>query len=161
MGATKINYQEGTLFAVPLRNGLGYGVGIVARLDKKGGVLGYFLPKRFLRIPLLSELQGLATEDSILVRRFGDLGLIKKNWHIIGNVQHWDRDAWPVPKFARLAKDNLTAWIVEYSNKDGISLLSEHEVPFDKAYNLPEDGLSGFGAIEIRLSKLLECVDYS
>jgi hypothetical protein len=67
----------------------------------------------------------------------------------------WRREDWPVPAFSRIAVDQSTAWKTVYSDKDGITLLTEQEVPISLAQMLPEDGLSGYGAIELRLTKLL------
>lgn len=39
------NYREGSRFAVPLRQG-GYAVGLVARVNPRGVLLGYFFGPR-------------------------------------------------------------------------------------------------------------------
>jgi hypothetical protein len=37
--------EEGDLFAVPLRDG-GYGIGVVARVGRRGVLVGYFFGRR-------------------------------------------------------------------------------------------------------------------
>lgn len=149
-------YQEGSWFAVPLRDKSGYGLGLVARMNSKGGVLGYFFGKKFTSPPKIADLGQFSVDDSILVRQFGDLGLIKSVWPIIGRLDNWSRDQWPVPAFARIAVDASSAWKVIYSESDGMSLLGEQEVAVWEAKLLPEDGLSGYGAIELRLTQALK-----
>jgi hypothetical protein len=56
MGSQKINYREGDWFAVPLRDG-GYAVGLVARMDNRGGVLGYFFGPRRDDVPSPSDVE--------------------------------------------------------------------------------------------------------
>jgi immunity protein 26 of polymorphic toxin system len=75
-------YREGDWFAVPLRDNA-YGVGLAARVDGKGGVLGYFFGPRRTELPDLSELAALSAGDSVLVRQFGDLSLLKREWPVI------------------------------------------------------------------------------
>lgn len=155
MARKRLPYDEGTWFAVPLRNSSGYGLGLVARLDCKGGVLGYFFNTKFTTPPKLTELSDLRAEDALFVRQFGDLGLIKGFWIVLGKAENWSREWWPVPHFARIAVDRTIAWRVTYADKDGLSLLVEQEIPVWEAEVLPEDGLSGYGAIELRLTTAL------
>jgi hypothetical protein len=155
MPRKRLLYEEGTLFAVPLRDDSGYALGIVARLDKKGGILGYFFGKKYPSIPDLVEVTQLISSSAILIRQFGDLGLLNSSWPIVGRYMDWRQEDWPVPAFSRIAVDQSTAWKTVYSDKDGITLLTEQEVPISLAQMLPEDGLSGYGAIELRLTKLL------
>lgn len=149
-------YKEGSWFAVPLRGNSGYGVGLVARHNGKGGILGYFFGEKFASPPKLTELPRIGVEAAVLVRQFGDLGLVKGLWPVIGTAKDWSREQWPVPNFARITVDESVAWQVIYSDDDGMTLLAEQEMPVWEAKLLPEDGLSGYGAIELRLTKILE-----
>jgi hypothetical protein len=76
MARNKINYREGDWFAVPLRDG-DYAVGVVARVDGSGGVLGYFFGPRRAEVPSLLEVENLDPDQALRVLRFGDLGLIE------------------------------------------------------------------------------------
>jgi hypothetical protein len=103
-------YAEGDWFAVPLRSG-GYAVGVIARLSNSRGAntaLGYFFAPRIDPLPKLDQVERLKPADSILVRRFGDLGLHNGTWPIVGHSSQWRREDWPVPVFAvRLPGTNL------------------------------------------------------
>lgn len=64
--ARKLPYSEGDVFAVALRDG-GYGTGVVARMDGKGSVLGYFFGRRYDKPPELADVRsvrGLETYSS-------------------------------------------------------------------------------------------------
>ncbi|WP_081752729.1 immunity 26/phosphotriesterase HocA family protein [Kallotenue papyrolyticum] len=152
MPRRKLPYQEGDWFAVPLRTG-GYALGLIARVDGKGGVLGYFFGPRYHQLPSKDQASKLAPADAILIRRFGDLGLLQGEWPIIYRPEQWDRRDWPVPPFSRIAMDK--SWAIKVVYSDDLSLLSEAPITVEEAQELPEDGLSGYGALEIRLTKLL------
>src|SRR4051812_7304936 len=92
--------QEGDLFGVPLEGG-GYGVGLVARSNQEGVVVGYFFGERFLHTPDASELATLDLGDAVLVKTFGDLGLLRSEWPVIGQLPGWRREDWPMPAFGR------------------------------------------------------------
>ena len=90
----KVNYERGTGFLVTLRGG-GFARGVVARLNGKGLAYGYFF------VPALSSaseasLTDLRPEDAVFVGKFGDLGLVKKEWSILGKVFGWNaQNFWP------------------------------------------------------------------
>jgi hypothetical protein len=149
----RLPYKEGDWFAVPLRGG-GYGVGIVARCDGKGVVLGYFFGPKRRSIPNLEELSDLKPERADLIEMFGDLGLLKGRWKVLGSFPNWDRTKWPVPLFARTESILGLCELVEYSDS---TLKEARSVPCSprKASRYPEDGLSGYGALEIGLTSSL------
>lgn len=151
----KLSYCEGTWFAVPLRT-TGYGTGVVARCDGEGIVLGYFFGPKALCLPSFAEVCQLSPEQAVLIRRFGDLGLLQGEWPIIGHDPQWDRQRWPLPRFGRIALDGQWAVAVQYDEEDIGSIVKEQPISVEEAQTLPDDGLSGYGAIEIRLTKLLE-----
>ena len=149
----KLPYENGTWFAVPLRTG-GFAIGIVARNDGKGIVVGYFFGTRHKVLPTISDIQKLLPDQAILVCRFGNLGLLDKGWPILGKSQTWSATQWPIPVFARFdgINDDI-AWKVSYS--DDLSLVSENSTSAENAIQLPSNGLFSAGAVEIRLTKLL------
>lgn len=151
--AKKSNYAEGDVFAVPLSQG-GYGIGVVARMDGKGSVLGYFFGERHENLPDAAEVR-LSAVDSVLVQKFGDLGLIRGSWPVIGRVAGWRRTEWPMPSFARHEELTGRYLRVEYDDDDPNSRPSETSVSREEFERLPEDGLAGFGFIETRLSRML------
>jgi hypothetical protein len=152
--ARRLTYREGDVFAVPLRAG-GYGVGVVARMNGEGAVLGYFFGRRYDEPPELADVGGLAAGDNILTAIFGDLGLIRRNWPVVGRVRGWRREEWPMPAFGR--REQLTGDYlrVEYADDDPSSRPREVQVTREEFERLPEDGLAGFAFIEARLTRLL------
>jgi hypothetical protein len=154
MARTRLNYKEGDWVAVPLRDH-GYAVGVIARKDGKGVVLGYFFKKRYDDLPNIADIpQETSASDACLVCMFGDLGIIKESWKIIGRHADWNREEWPVPIFSRIARDESWATGVLYSD---VNIVRIREIPIDlsQARQLPVDGLSGYGAVEIKLTHLL------
>lgn len=96
----KVSYREGDWVAVPLRDG-GYAVGLIARANPKGALLGYFFGPRRSRIPRLHDVSGLRPGDAVLVRTFGHLGIVHGTWPLLGRLDGWERQDWPTPVFVR------------------------------------------------------------
>lgn len=154
MPRKKLPYKEGDWFAVPLHRG-GYALGLVARMNGKGTVLGYFFGPRRKHLPTAKDTQGLSPSDAIHVCMCGDLGFLEGEWPVICNSEPWNREGWPLPAFARIAVDGSRAWRVEYSEVDINQVVREVSVSPDKVKHLPEDGAYGSGAVELWLAKLL------
>ena len=150
--AQRQRYFEGDWFAVPLRSG-GYATGVVARSATGGILLGYFFGPCRVSIPPVNEAVQAAAKDAVLVERFGDLGIIQNNWPIIGPTPNWNRDSWPVPQFVRKDPISGDLYVVEYS--DSLRESCSKKVSQSDAIALPQDGLAGYGAVEIQLTKLL------
>lgn len=146
-------YSEGSVFLVPLRKG-GYALGVIARCDAKGGVLlGYFFGPR-LASPDAAALADLDPTDAILRIRFGALGLRNGEWTVLGMAPNWNRSEWPIPDFARRDPlGRMKSRRIHYS--DGDPSLIEAECPIEDDSGLTTDSLSGYGAVEIKLTKLL------
>ena len=149
----KLPYSEGSVFLVPLRNG-GYARGVVARATPKGkGLFGYFFGPRLVS-PDNAVFDDLDPAKAVLQVRFGDLGLINGEWSIVGTLPDWDRSKWAMPDFVR--RDPLgkrKPVLVRYSDTD--PMRRETEYPLDDDSGLATDSLSGYGAVELRLTKLL------
>jgi len=158
----RIRYREGQWFAVPLQSG-GYAAGIIVRgsLKTKGG-LGYFFPFRYELPPTATDIEDLSASQAILVRWFGDLGIIYGEWPLIATDRPFNRADWSVPRFGRIDMFDH-AWIVEYSQDDDGSRypISETRVPVAEIVGLPEAGTSGHKALEIRLSRLIDALEKS
>lgn len=155
MPRKKLPYQPGDLFAVPLVCG-GFAVGLAARMDGRGTVLGYFFRPRRDDQPTSNDLATLRAADSIDVALFGDLGLIEGRWPVIGQLPAWRSEDWPVPSFGRIdAVSGKRAWRARYRDPD-LKLLSDEEIGVREARMLPKDGLMGAGAVERWLSHLLD-----
>jgi len=145
---------EGLWFAVPLRDS-GFCVGIVARCNPKGVLLGYFFGPRHPAPPELDDLSGLSHDAALLVRRFGYLGLKQGEWPAIGRAADWDRRQWPTPVFIRYEELTGRSFRVNYDDTDPNKLVGEKEVPPGDAEQGPKDGLLGVGAVEIAMTNLL------
>lgn len=145
-------YEEGTIFSVPLRTG-GYARGVVARANNEGKVLlGYFFGPQFTSANNM-PIEDINPANSILCVRFGDLGLINGKWKILGKIPNWNRTQWPMPNFIRHDPLSNRSWLVQYSDNDPNFV--EKESPVSNDCSLPHDLLSGYGAVEIKLTKLL------
>lgn len=145
-------YSEGTVFAVPLRNG-GFARGIVARAAPEGAVLfGYFFGPK---LPSLSDIDvsGLNPEAAVAQMIFGDLGLINGEWRIICLLPEWNREAWRMPDFVRRDPVGKRAWRVRRSDNDPSMI--DFEEPVDYDTKLPPNISSGYGAVELKLTKML------
>lgn len=149
----KINYKEGTWFAVPLCTGGGYGIGVVARA-KRTCILGYFFGPRREDIPKLEDVSLLKPDSALLAIRVGDLGLVNGEWPIIGESSSWNREDWPMPIFIRREPISLRNWLVYYADTDPSKRIKEVQEPNDRP-DLTPDSLSGYGAAEAKLTKLL------
>lgn len=147
------NVHEGDWFAVPLREG-GYGLGVVARKGKHGILLGYFFGPRRESLPSLAETEKLTPRETVLVERFGDLGLRDRTWTLLGASGSWTREAWPIPEFRRTEVPSGKTWKVIYIDDPRIPGREEPCSPEVAATLLP-DRLAGAGAVEIRLTELL------
>jgi hypothetical protein len=149
-------YQEGTVFAVPLRTD-GFGLGVVARVapDGSGAVLGYFFGPRYktLQDMHLPDLPPLRAKDALKVWRFGDPFLLDGSWPMIGKLKDWDRSEWPIPYFMWKDQANKTAWLIRYSDESISNPASQARVPYESNYE--PDGGYGAGSIEILLSRFL------
>lgn len=155
-----IPYEEGTWFAVPLRN-RGFGTGVVVRMkaDQLGGIcVGYFFGPRSDGLPRFEDVEGLQPRDAVLICQFGDLSLVDHTWPILGTARCWSRKHWPMPAFARTNPLNGRISMVKYSEDDIRHIISEEPANPSDAISMPRDGLYGAGAVEIVLTKLLEQV---
>ncbi|NCB45008.1 MAG: hypothetical protein EOM59_20640 [Clostridia bacterium] len=152
----KLPYCEGSWFSIPLRHG-GFGVGLVARIAKKGKIfLGFYFGPNRSTSPKLSEVEKLTPQDAIGVYRTGDLALINGDWPIIGNATDWERTNWTVPFFYRHDEISRKIWKVVYSDSDPTIITKEEEISYEENSTLARDSVFGAGAIELLLTKTIE-----
>lgn len=148
----RLPYSEGAVFLVPLSRG-GHARGVVARSGKGGKILfGYFFGPRILQADTTS-LCDLMPSKAILRVHFGDLGLIKGEWPVVGQLPDWNRSEWPIPDFVRREDFTDRAWRVHYSDDD--PSIIESECPTDFHSPLDDDSLYGYGAVEGELDDKL------
>jgi immunity protein 26 of polymorphic toxin system len=152
----KINFSEGDCFSIPLRDG-GFARGVVTRMDGKGGIFGYFFSPRIEKFTDISITKDLYPEKAIFAGQFGDLGLINGEWKVIGQVSEWSRTKWTMPSFfLRMEKGDPKGFLSAY-DEDTLKCIGEQEVQISEIdiQEFPEDGLMGYGFVEIRLTKIL------
>ena len=153
-GSRDRRYQEGDVFVVPLLQS-GFAPGVIARADGRGVLLAYFFGRRFERVPTISDVGELSALDHVLVKRCGDLGLVRGDWPIIGALAEWRREQWPIPAFVRhdLLTDEYMR--VEYPDDDPNGQPREVPISREQFEGLPEDGMAGSQFVEARLSRLV------
>jgi len=96
----KPSYPDSSVFLVPLKDG-GFARGVVARTAPGGKLLlGYFFGPR-LASQTEANLSGLESKDAVLSLRFGDLGLLKGLWPVVGKLPGWNPAKWPMPNAVR------------------------------------------------------------
>jgi hypothetical protein len=152
MAKKQLPYREGDWFAVPLRDG-GYALGVAARVEGRGGVLGYFFGPRRRQVPTAEDTRELSAAGAILVQKFGDPGLLNGTWPILPRTTDWNRNDWPMPAFGTVFGGGASRR--EY-DESTFSLLSVVPVTPEEASRLPEDSVDGYIALEIRLNRLLK-----
>jgi hypothetical protein len=150
----KAKYGEGDWFAVPLRTG-GYAVGLVARANPDGVLLGYFFGPRCEELSSLKGVQGLTPDGAVLVGKFGHLGLRNGKWPVLGRLAGWNRTAWPMPIFVRYEELTGRSFKVIYDDNDPNRLLREERIDPGVAEQGPKDGLMGAGFVEKLLTGAL------
>lgn len=149
----KVLYKEGDWFSVPLNTG-GYGLGIVARSNGKGIVLGYFFGPKRENSTVERNTLDLMPSDAIMIIQFGDLGLIRGEWQVISHSPTFSRDKWPLPSFARIDVISNKVRRIDY-DEDTLYEEKEQVISFETAKSLPRDGLWGYRAVEQQLAKIL------
>lgn len=152
MAKRKLPYNEGSCFVLPLRD-VGCARGVVARMDGKGGIFGYFFGPRLSSIET-ARIDDLKPADAILLGQVGDLGLLKGEWTVIGQIRPWNRHEWPLPPLIRYDEKARRAWLCHY-DEDTLSRTHVEEVSPTLVDSYPEEVVMGYVAAAIRVTKLL------
>lgn len=154
MAKRRLPYGEGDCFLVPLRDGR-KALGVIARIDGKGGVIGYFFGLADPALPPAEAIASLTSDAPLLRASFADPGLLRGDWKLVGRVPAWRRDDWPLPAFVRRDAISGAAKKVSYAEGDFHTEVALEHCSDGEAKVLPEDGVMGPGFVEIRLTKLL------
>jgi len=145
-------YKLGDVFLVPLGDE-GRALGVVARANKKKGIIvGYFfkgLPDNMTDYTAL----GLTPSRAIKILRFGDLALMEGNWPVVSHLKDWQSEEWPMPKFVREDPFTKRAWLVSYADDDPSVELGEEQFA-GNPMDYPKASLAGAGFVEKLLTKL-------
>ena len=150
----KLPYREGDWIAVPLKTG-GWAVGVVARQDGRGGIFGYFFGPRRDQVPALGELRGYKPDEAILLSILGDLGLIRNEWPVLGRLEPWEREKWPLTLLRRTDCVSGVHRLIEYDESDLLEEIGSRKAPPEEAMCYPEDGIAGSKSIEAVLDAIL------
>ncbi|OGP72777.1 MAG: hypothetical protein A2V86_08720 [Deltaproteobacteria bacterium RBG_16_49_23] len=153
MGRHKLPYKKGTWFLVPLRT-KGYALGLVARMDGKGRIFGYFFGPVISKASVTVIPHDLRPQDAVLLGRFGDLGLIKGEWTVLGEKVDWNEEEWKIPPFIRVDEHSGKAFLSVY-NENTLNFVSEKACAPALVDKYPYDRDMGYGSVEIQLTKLL------
>jgi len=151
---TSVKYREGDWFAVPLGGG-GFAVGIVARANPRGALLGYFFGPRRAEFPEMAELAELRPTEAALIGTFSYLGIKRGEWPLLGRLEGWDRSEWPMPVFVRYEELTGRSFHVFYDDDDPAKFLREERIPPGSAEQGPRDSAMGAGYVEELLTDLL------
>jgi hypothetical protein len=156
MARRKKNYRESDVFAVPLRDG-GFAVGVVACSSAGSIILGYFFGPRHEVVPTSDVACQLNPTEPVLIRLVGALGLLNGEWPIIGSIDNWESEKWPLPKFLHENPSRPEECFLVTYNRKNLNAPPVAVEPIDCALasGYPEDVMSGYGAVEIRLTRLL------
>jgi hypothetical protein len=153
VGRRKLPYKKGTWILVPLRT-QGYALGLVARMDGKGRIFGYFFGPVISEPSAATIPNNLKPEDAILSGRFGDLGLINGEWIVLGEKDDWNKDEWKMPPFVRVDEHSGKAFVSVYDDNT-LNFVSEKPCNPALVDKYPHDIGMGYGSVEIQLTKLL------
>jgi len=149
------NYKEGDLFALPI-SPTGYAIGLVARSNpRNSAIIASFFWLRFDHVPYLAELKSIKPTDSIRILQIGDLGIINREWKVIGQIPGWERSEWTIPAFVRSEPISNRLWRVVYSDDDPSVVVSEELISKEIAARLDRNAVFGYGAVEREISKAI------
>lgn len=146
----RLKVAEGDWFAVPLRNG-GFCLGVAARVDPRGIIVGYFFPEYHAQVPELENARHMDPRSAV-VMRCGDLGFREGAWPILGSDESWQRSSWPLPLFTRTEPLTERCLLVEYGDDDLAAPVRESPASAPECRGLPDDILNGAGAVELILT---------
>ncbi len=147
----KAKYSVGDIFKIPL-NDKYLAIGVILRANFKGSVLGYFF---LINNKKTFDVTQVDFDKSKIVLKcmFGDLGLNKGRWPVIGNIGR-DHEMFKIPikGFYRFDDEDVKYYISQYD--ENLKFLSENKV--SKIHNLNdyiEDSSYGYGLVEKVLVK--------
>jgi hypothetical protein len=83
---------------------------------------------------------------------FSHLGLRDGVWPWLGQIESWDREAWPVPAFYHV--EELTGRVKERRYDDQLRAVTDSYVPVGDRVDGPEDGSMGAMFVQSRLDRL-------
>ncbi len=151
-------YLEGDWILVPFDKGDGFAVGIIARVNLKGILAGFFFAPAVDAPPPVEQLQLMTPEEAVDIERFSDVGLLDDGWPIIWRSPNWgvERELWRLPDFGRVdSVDTSIGFRTTYDPDDPAVRIREVRCSADEARSLPHDSFSGHISLQIGLRMIL------
>jgi hypothetical protein len=148
--------HEGDWFTVPLKEGKGIAAGAIARTEPRanGVVLTYFFAPGGVSAPTPDQLAKLRASDAALVGRLDSRDMkVHGDWPILGPMDGWDRNAWPVPAFGRT--DNKTGQCFKVIYDDKLRFVGEDMIDRSELDSLPSSELLEVTNVATALTDLL------
>jgi hypothetical protein len=119
-------------------------------------LLGYFFGPKYARLPTLADAAGLSPDRAAFVAKFGDLALKRGTWTVLGTLNSWDRQAWPIPVFVRYEELSGRTFRVVYADDNPNRVIREELVAAGDSVIGPPDALLGAGYVEKVLTSTLD-----
>jgi hypothetical protein len=151
VSSKKETIKEGQLFAVPVGNR--FAIGLIARYVDDG-ILAYFFNRQYEKLPGLSEIT-ISKENIIYIKIASSLGLEKGRWPILGVVENWNRNDWPVPVFYRIGSIDDAIYRIYYDD-NLTEIKREFAGDLTSIEGLPKYGVAGYGFVEKKLDDIFE-----
>ena len=125
-------------------------------MDGKSSVLGYFFG------PLIKNREDVVIDDfvsnpnnKLYMARFGDPVIIKGEWEVVGSIDPWDRDQWPMPVFT-YHDEIKNQLFIRHLNDQFEYIGNDIEIPLDQwPKDALKDGTAGYIASEIHTAQKL------
>jgi hypothetical protein len=151
----KVKYREGDWFGVPLESG-GWGIGIVARRDKRGGIVGFFFGPPRKELPKSTEeLDRLHHTQAVWRADIGSLGIERGTWPILGHHANWSHERFPNPWFGWIDTSGRVAHKTQWCPDEHPDEPLEEYCPVEEAMQLPGNDAFPAGAAEWTLDQIL------
>ena len=148
--------REGDCFCIPVPDGA-RAVGVIARLQRPSNprsILAYFFGPYGDHDVAPSKVEmptNLSAADAILVRRVGYSSLRDGFWPVIGRLEPWSREAWPMPQFVRTDPETGRTYKVTYADDDPGKRIRTTPCDSTEAKSYPRDGLFGWDSVAVDL----------
>jgi hypothetical protein len=123
-------------------------------MNGKGLIFGYFFGPHIMDPARATIPHEIKPRDALLVGKFGDLGLVNGAWPLLGESHCWREEEWRMPPMVRINTGEGTAFLSVY-DEDSFECVSEKPCDPGLVDQYPYDRTMGYGAVEIRLTSLL------
>ena len=149
----RIKLKEGDVITLPILDK--YVVGLITRIDKDKIPLGYFYGH--LTDTGYTDAQQVKIDFNkpIFIKQFGFQGFKDNSWKVLGSLPNFRRSDFPVPVFFHHTLPFKPVLVYFDDDMNEIRRQAIEETEIDRYKDYPRTGLSGSGAVEIMLRKLL------